>query len=163
MANLDPIQHLAATKVKLDASLKRNSMRANKMAQLGESDKKLMSGADRRLKLIKTGSLPEGIIPDRMNMGVIKQSKMLCVQESTVSSNNSSSVSEFNRLDNKSPELKEKDQQKRISDLRDEAAMLCRELSLNKEGKEEDVLVVDSAAQNQQDQDGTSLIELQKV
>ncbi len=36
--------------------------------------------------------------------------------------------------------------------------MLCRELSLNKEGKE-DVLVVDSAKK----QDGSSLIELQKM
>ena len=110
---------------------------------------------------MKTGSLPEGIIPDRINMGMIKTSKMICVRESTMSSDNSSSVSEFNRLDNdnnKSPEQEEKEHQKRISDLRDEAAMLCRELSLNKEGKE-DVQVVDSAKK----EDGGSLIELQKV
>ena len=77
------------------------------MALLGDSDKKLVpdSAAGRRLKLTKTGSLPEGVIPDRINMGMIKTSKMICVQESTVSSNNSSSVSEYNRLDyNRSPE-----------------------------------------------------------
>ena len=67
------------------------------MAALGTSDKKMevnKSSSKRDLKLIKTGSLPEGAIPNRIDMGVVRKSAMVGILESTVTSNNSSSVSD---------------------------------------------------------------------